>query len=75
MKKNTWHYQILKIIPKKKTKDPYYSLREVYCESGKTTVWAGGTTKVKGKSKKELINNLKIMLKDAKKYSIKTIKE
>lgn len=66
-----WHYRIFKVIPKEG--ETYFCLKEFY-KIGKKTGWTENPIDVIAESKKSLIQALEWMLKDAKKYPVKTEK-
>ena len=73
MSKMTWHYEVCKIIPKKKG-SPYFAIREALKE-GKKISWTKENIAPIGDSKLEIVDILATMLKDACYYPVRTITE
>ncbi len=64
-----WHYRVFKII---KGPEEYFCIKEYYPRAHRgAAVWTSNSCAPFGKTKKELIRDLGMMLQDARKYSIK----
>lgn len=71
----SWHYRIFKCIPKKikgakVQPEPYYCIKEYY-RTPFGTGWSKNPDYPQGETKKDLLEDLAMMLVDAKKYRVK----
>jgi len=66
----TWHYQAFKCIPKKG--NPYFCVKEVYPDVEGETLWTAHPIEpISEESHEDLMDTLKMMLKDVAEYPIK----